>query len=69
MFDGAAEGFVVTKTLSDSFFNIEGFIGYLPTNSSIYVVFRGTDMYSVRNILTDMDSIQSNYSEIPECNC
>lgn len=69
VFDGLAEGFVVTKSITDSFYNIEGFVGYLPSDSSIYVVYRGTLQTSIRNILTDMDGLGTSYSEVPDCDC
>ena len=68
-FDGPAEGFVLTKPIFDSFYNIEGFVGYLPSDSSIYVVFRGTILSSLRNILTDLDGLGTSYLEAPECEC
>ncbi len=66
-FDGPAQGFVVTKTIKDSVFDIEGFVGFLPSDSAIYVVFRGTE--SLRNIVADVDLVSSSYDVAPECNC
>jgi len=38
------EGFVPTKVLYDGVIDdTEGFVGYLPSDESIYVVFRGTE--------------------------
>lgn len=60
---------MLTKAINDSFYNIEGFVGYLPSDSSIYVVFRGTLHSSIRNILTDLDGVGSSYLELPDCEC
>lgn len=45
--------------------DVEGYIGYLPSDSSIYVVFRGTD--SLRNLIMDGDATSSDYEVVPEC--
>jgi len=48
------EDFVPTKVLFDGKLDdTEGFIGYLPSDKSIYVVFKGTE--SITNWITDMD--------------
>ncbi len=54
-----------TKTLYDVKWDVEGYIGYLPSDSSILVVFRGTD--SLRNIIMDADATSSDYEVVPEC--
>lgn len=42
-FKNEAEGFVTTKVIwSDDIYDTQGFIGYLPNDHAIYVVFRGT---------------------------
>ena len=66
-FVGAAEGFVVTKVIYDKSNDVEGYVGYLPSDSSIYVVFRGTE--SLDNWLVDFDSFKTKFDEWPECNC
>jgi hypothetical protein len=66
-FSGAAEGFVVTKVIYDKSNDIEGYVGYLPSNQSIYVVFRGTE--SLDNWLVDFDAFKTKYEEWPECDC
>ena len=45
----------------------EGYIGYMPSNDSIYVVFRGS--VSITNWITDMTTTKSAYTTFPECNC
>ena len=66
-FVGAAEGFVVTKVIFDKSSDIEGYVGFLPSNQSIYVVFRGTESFD--NWLVDFDSLKTKFDEWPECNC
>ena len=66
-FIGAAEGFVVTKVLYDKANDVEGYVGYLPSDQSIYVVFRGTA--SLDNWLVDFDAFKTNFDEWPECDC
>jgi len=44
-----------------------GYIGYLPSNKTIYVVFRGSK--SIRNWLTNVDTVTTEYKSYPECNC
>ena len=63
-FDGATEGFKVTRVIYDADHDTQGFIGYLPSDSSIYVVYRGTASFS--NWLTDLDSTKSDF---PNPNC
>lgn len=65
VFSGPSEGFVYTKTLSNILSDVEGYVGYLPSDSSIFVVFRGTD--SLRNLVMDADATSSAYDVSPEC--
>ncbi len=64
---GASEGFIATKVIYNPKNDIEGFIGYLPSDNSIYVAYRGTE--SLDNWMVDFDSLQTNYDVWPECNC
>eukprot|EP01038_Epipyxis_sp_PR26KG_P010629 gene10629-14272_t len=66
-FKGPTTGFVVTKLISDVLSDTEGFIGYLPSNRMIYVVYRGSE--SARNWWTNLDVIKTNYVSYPECKC
>lgn len=66
-YSGAALGFVATKVLYDQSNDIEGYVGYLPSDQSIYVVFRGTE--SLDNWLVDFDSFKTKYADFPECDC
>lgn len=66
-FKGPIKGFVVTDIISD-WKDTEGYIGYLPSDRSIFVTIRGTS--SVRNVITDGRLfVQTNYTAAPECNC
>lgn len=66
-FTGTAKGFVVTKVLYDSGSDTEGYVGYLPSDSSIYVVYRGSS--SIPNWITNFDATQATYTKWPTCNC
>ena len=58
---------MTTKVIYDKGSDTEGFVGYLPSDKSIYVVFRGTE--SVDNWLTDFNVEKDEYRVWPECNC
>ena len=66
-FTGVTEGFITTKVVYDATYDVEGFIGVLPSDASIYVTFRGTD--SVLNTYVDGLIDKVAYSMWPECNC
>jgi predicted lipase len=67
VFEGAAAGFVVTKTLYDAGTDTEGYVGYLASDNSIYVTFRGSS--SIANWVTNFDATQAAYTKWPACNC
>ena len=64
---GLASGFVWSHTIYNKHNHTEGFIGYLPADNSIYVVFKGTD--DIKSTLTDADFDRQTYEAWPECNC
>lgn len=66
-FKGPTAGFVVTSVISDAASDTEGYVGYLPSDKSIYVVFRGSS--STRNWITNLDAFKTAYATYPECNC
>lgn len=43
----------------DGILDTEGFVGYLPSDSSIYVVFRGSS--NIENWMTNMDISKTEY--------
>lgn len=61
------KGFVATKVISDYIHDTQGFVGYLPSNNSIYVVFRGSS--SIPNWITNINALQAKYRKWPECKC
>jgi hypothetical protein len=67
VFKGPTEGFVVTKVIFDSVDNTQGYVGYLPSDKSIYVVFRGTS--GTKNWITDLNAFKTDYTSFPECDC
>ena len=66
-FEGTAQGFVVTKEIYDKGTDTHGFVGYLPSDNSIYVSFRGSQTLS--NWITNFDATQATYNKWPTCNC
>ena len=64
---GPTEGFVATSVIFDEKTDTEGFIGYLPSEKTIFVVFRGS--ISARNWITDFEFREVSYDTYPECNC
>jgi hypothetical protein len=66
-FEQYAAGFVPTLTFNDGLTDTTGYVGYMPDNNSIYVVFRGSE--TTANWITDFDATQTDYDTFPECNC
>lgn len=65
-FVGYTEGFVATKTLNSTLGAV-GFVGYLPSDRSIYVAFRGSS--SLENWISDLNVAKTPYTTFPECGC
>jgi hypothetical protein len=65
VFKGPTAGFVVTHVIND-YKGTQGYAGYLPSDQSIYVAFRGSS--SQRNWITDYYVKLTNYETFPECN-
>ena len=66
-YKGPATGFVATKALYHFLDDTEGFVGYLPSDNSIYVVFRGS--LSLSNFITDLNLDKVKYKTRPDCDC
>ena len=64
---GPASGFIYKETLYDIKTDIQGYIGILPSEKSIYVVLRGSS--SKINWLDDFEVKKVPYITYPECNC
>jgi hypothetical protein len=62
---GPASGFVVTDMIYDEKTDTQGYVGILPSDSSIYIVFRGST--SITNWIINMDVIKTPYTSFPEC--
>jgi hypothetical protein len=54
-------------TLYNKSEDVEGFIGYLPSNNSIYVVFKGST--SIKNWFTNLDGVKASYKTWTDCKC
>ncbi len=67
VFKGPTTGFVVTKVIYDSRDDTQGYIGYLPSDKSIYVVYRGSE--STKNWITNLDAFKTPYTTFSECGC
>jgi hypothetical protein len=66
-FVGPTKGFVATKEIYDKKSDTTGYIGYLPSDKHIYVLFRGSS--SIQNWISDLDAIKTDYTTFPECKC
>lgn len=66
-FVGPTTGFVTTSVIYDSHSDTNGFIGYLPSEKNIFIVFRGS--VSTKNTISDLDAFKMDYDSYPECNC
>lgn len=66
-YGGPATGFVATKALYHLLDDTEGFVGYLPSDSSIYVVFRGS--LSLSNFISDLNIDKVTYKTRLDCKC
>ena len=66
-FTGPTTGFVVTKVIYDLPSDTNGFVGYLPSDSTIYISFRGSQ--TLRNWITNLDFEKTAYTSFPECAC
>ena len=64
-FSGSVEGFVATKAIWNPENELTGYLGYLPSDQSIWVVFRGT--VGQKNWDIDFDSVKVDYELWPEC--
>ena len=65
-YTGVLEGFVATKVIYGGIIDgTEGFVGYLPSSKSIYVVYRGST--SPSDMITDIGIIRTNWKSFPEC--
>ena len=66
-FKGPTTGFVVTYVISDTNSDTQGYVGYLPSDKSIYVAYRGSQ--DIRNWVTNLDAWKTAYTSFPDCNC
>lgn len=67
VYEDTAAGFIATKVLYDALTDTNGYVGYLPSDDSIYVAFRGS--ISIANWVSDFDATMADYQDWPECNC
>lgn len=67
VFKGPTTGFVVKYVIYDAATDTQGYVGILPSNKSIYVVYRGSQ--DIRNWVTNLDAVKTSYTSYPNCNC
>lgn len=67
VFKGPASGFKLLHTLFDSKTDVQGYIGVLDSDRSIYVVFRGSS--TISNWIVNIDAVKTDYTSFPECKC
>lgn len=63
-FQGPTSGFVYTSTISNVD-GTQGYIGYLPSEETIYVAYRGSS--NIRNWVTNLQFTQIDYASQPGC--
>lgn len=66
-YKGPSSGFIPTYTIYDSRTDTTGYLGYLPSQNTIFIIFRGS--VSWKNWASDLDAIKTNYTSWPECKC
>ena len=59
---GASSGFIATNVIYESKSDTNGYVGYRAQDSSIFVVFRGSN--SIKNWLDNLDAVLTSY---PRC--
>lgn len=67
VYEGYATGFQPSLVIYNFLDDTEGFIGYLPSDNSIYVVFRGS--VDIRNWITNLSVDKTNWKTYPDCDC
>lgn len=68
-YKGPTAGFVPTYYIhsNSTSGDTTGYIGYLSSAKTIYVVYRGSS--SISNWIADLDAFKTTYTSYPECNC
>lgn len=64
---GPASGFIVKDIIYEYKSDLQGYVGILPSQQKIYIVFRGSS--SVRNWIEDLEIKKVDYDTFSECNC
>ncbi len=65
IFKGYSTGFVVTDVIDDVSEDVQGYIGYMASQSSIYVVFRGST--SIEDWANNLDAVLTAYPRCSGC--
>lgn len=64
-FKGYTQGFKVTNVIDDKAEDVQGYIGYLPSRNSIFVVYRGST--SISDWANNLDAILTTYPKCSGC--
>jgi len=64
-FKGYSTGFKVTNVIDDKAEDVQGYIGYMQSQSSIYVVFRGST--SISDWVNNLDAVLTSYPKCSKC--
>jgi len=67
VYEGPAKGFKPTYIIYHAIDDTQGYIGYLASDNSIYVVFRGSS--SIPNWITNLSTTKTTYTSFADCNC
>ena len=67
-YQGVLSGFQPTYVIYSGIVDdTEGLVGYLPSDSSIYISFRGSS--DIQNWLTNLSTTKTTWTTYPDCNC
>ena len=64
-YSGILAGFKATKVIENFKNGVEGFVGYLPSDNSIYIVYMGSE--TIENWLTNLNADKVHYTTFSDC--
>lgn len=66
-FFGISKDFTYTKSVYWQYYDVVGYVGYMESVKTIFVVMRGTETKPNQDM--DWDAVLTDYTTWPECNC
>jgi hypothetical protein len=64
-YKGASTGFIPSYAIDEAKYDVQGIVGYLPSTSTIYLVYRGST--STQDWLDNLDDIRTDYALCSKC--